>query len=110
QLLAERGAAGLTGRDHVAAFAPERFHEQLCLRGLSRPVQTFEGDEHRGRTIRRVRAVVTGGAGFIGSHVVDALLARGDEVDVLDDLSHGKRANVPADAELYEVDIRGEVD
>jgi UDP-glucose 4-epimerase len=57
-----------------------------------------------------VRAVVTGGAGFIGSHVVDALLARGDEVYVVDDLSHGRRANVPPDAELYEVDIRGEVD
>jgi UDP-glucose 4-epimerase len=56
-----------------------------------------------------VRAVVTGGAGFIGSHVVDALLARGDEVFVVDDLSKGRRANVPADAELYAVDVRGEV-
>jgi UDP-glucose 4-epimerase len=56
-----------------------------------------------------VRAVVTGGAGFIGSHVVDALLARGDEVHVLDDLSKGRRMNVPAGAELYEADVRGEV-
>jgi UDP-glucose 4-epimerase len=56
-----------------------------------------------------VRAVVTGGAGFIGSHVVDALLARGDEVHVVDDLSKGKRANVPAGAEFHESDIRGEV-
>ena len=38
-----------------------------------------------------MRAIVTGGAGFIGSHVVDALVARGDEVVVLDDLSRGKR-------------------
>jgi UDP-glucose 4-epimerase len=36
-----------------------------------------------------VRAIVTGGAGFIGSNVADALLARGDEVHVLDDLSKG---------------------
>ncbi len=53
-----------------------------------------------------MRALVTGGAGFIGSHVVDALLARGDEVHVLDDLSTGKRGNVAAGAELHVADIR----
>jgi UDP-glucose 4-epimerase len=41
-----------------------------------------------------MRALVTGGAGFIGSHVVDALVARGDEVVVLDDLSTGRRQNL----------------
>ena len=49
---------------------------------------------------------MTGGAGFIGSHVVDALLARGDEVHVLDDLSKGTRDNVAAGAELHVADIR----
>ena len=53
-----------------------------------------------------MRALVTGGAGFIGSHVVDALVARGDEVTVLDDLSSGKRENLDgaldAGAELIE--------
>jgi UDP-glucose 4-epimerase len=53
-----------------------------------------------------MRAIVTGGAGFIGSHAAGALLARGDEVHVLDDLSKGKRENVPAGAELHEMDIR----
>jgi UDP-glucose 4-epimerase len=53
-----------------------------------------------------MRAVVTGGAGFIGSHVVEALLARGDEVHVLDDLSKGRRENVVAGATLHEADIR----
>jgi UDP-glucose 4-epimerase len=53
-----------------------------------------------------MRAIVTGGAGFIGSHVAEALVARGYEVHVLDDLSSGKRANVPAGAELHVGDIR----
>ncbi|MFM7224213.1 MAG: NAD-dependent epimerase/dehydratase family protein [Actinomycetota bacterium] len=47
-----------------------------------------------------MRVVVTGGAGFIGSHLVDALVARGDEVVVVDDLSTGFRANVPPEADL----------
>jgi UDP-glucose 4-epimerase len=52
-----------------------------------------------------VRAVVTGGAGFIGSHIVDALVARGDEVHVLDNLVTGNRENVPDEARLHEGDI-----
>jgi UDP-glucose 4-epimerase len=57
-----------------------------------------------------VRVVVTGGAGFIGSHVVDALLARGDEVHVLDNLSNGKRENVDDAARLHTADIRSDAD
>jgi len=57
-----------------------------------------------------VRAIVTGGAGFIGSHVADALVARGDEVHVLDNLSHGSRENVPDGAHLHEGDIRSDAD
>jgi UDP-glucose 4-epimerase len=49
---------------------------------------------------------VTGGAGFIGSHVADWLLARGDEVHLLDNLSSGRRENVPEGATLHEADIR----
>jgi UDP-glucose 4-epimerase len=53
-----------------------------------------------------VRVLVTGGAGFIGSHVVEALLLQGHEVAVIDDLSSGRRENVPAGVKLYEVDLR----
>lgn len=51
------------------------------------------------------RVLVTGGAGFIGSHVADAYLKRGARVWVLDDLSTGRRANVPPKAELVEMDV-----
>jgi UDP-glucose 4-epimerase len=57
-----------------------------------------------------MKALVTGGAGFIGSNLVDALLARGDEVTVVDNLSTGRRENLDralaAGAELVELDIR----
>src|SRR5579864_13199 len=53
-----------------------------------------------------MRAIVTGGAGFIGSHVAEALVARGDEVHVLDSLATGRPDNVPAGAQLHEGDIR----
>lgn len=51
------------------------------------------------------RVLVTGGGGFIGSHVSEALLARGDEVVVVDDFSTGKRENVRDGAELVEGDL-----
>lgn len=52
--------------------------------------------------------MVTGGAGFIGSHLVDALLARGDEVHVVDNLATGSRENLASAATLHELDIRDE--
>jgi UDP-glucose 4-epimerase len=57
-----------------------------------------------------MKCLVTGGAGFVGSNLVDALLARGDEVVVVDDLSTGRRGNLDgalnAGARLVELDIR----
>ncbi|MCH7533310.1 MAG: NAD-dependent epimerase/dehydratase family protein [Gemmatimonadetes bacterium] len=52
------------------------------------------------------RVLVTGGAGFIGSHIADAYLAAGDEVWIVDNLSSGRRDNVPDAAHLVEMDIR----
>jgi UDP-glucose 4-epimerase len=53
-----------------------------------------------------VKIVVTGGAGFIGSHVVDAYVAAGHEVAVLDNLSTGQVANVNPAAQMHELDVR----
>src|ERR687886_2801971 len=53
-----------------------------------------------------MKVLLTGGAGFIGSHVADCLLARGHDVAVVDDLSTGKKENVPKGAIFYERDIR----
>ncbi|MCC7383748.1 MAG: NAD-dependent epimerase/dehydratase family protein [Deltaproteobacteria bacterium] len=52
-----------------------------------------------------MRALVTGGAGFIGSHIADALIARGHEVLVIDDLSRGKKTSVPEAAKLVVASI-----
>jgi UDP-glucose 4-epimerase len=52
------------------------------------------------------RVLVTGGAGFIGSHIAEAFLAEGWEVTVLDDLSRGQERNVPKGARLVRADIR----
>jgi UDP-glucose 4-epimerase len=57
-----------------------------------------------------VRTVVTGGAGFIGSHLADALLARGAEVHVVDNLVTGRREHVPGAATLHERDVREPLD
>lgn len=52
-----------------------------------------------------VKIMVTGGAGFIGSHVADAYTAQGHEVVIVDDLSTGDRENIPAGAAFYQTDI-----
>ena len=49
-----------------------------------------------------MRILVTGGAGFIGSHLVDALVARGDEVLVIDNLSRGDSQNIATSAKFVE--------
>jgi len=52
-----------------------------------------------------VKILVTGGAGFVGSHLVDALIARGHETTVIDDLSRGRREQVHAGARLVEQSV-----
>ena len=53
-----------------------------------------------------MKVLVTGGAGFIGSHVADLLIHQGHNVEVLDDLSSGFRENVPPSVKLHVMDVR----
>jgi nucleoside-diphosphate-sugar epimerase len=53
-----------------------------------------------------MKAIVTGGAGFVGSHLVDALIERGFDVVVIDNLSIGKKENINPKATFYQEDIR----
>jgi len=53
-----------------------------------------------------MRILVTGGAGFVGSHVADGFIAAGHEVAVLDNLATGFKRNVPKEATFFEVDVR----
>src|SRR4051794_23965672 len=53
-----------------------------------------------------MRILVTGGAGFIGSHIVEAYLAEGHEVAVVDNLATGRRENLPPGVPLFEADVR----
>ncbi len=53
-----------------------------------------------------MKILLTGGAGFIGSHIAEAYIAEGHEVMIIDDLSHGKKENIPPEAEFVQIDIR----
>src|SRR5947208_1670705 len=53
-----------------------------------------------------MEVLVTGGAGFIGSHVAEAVIEAGHELVVVDDLSSGRREQVPGAANLYQMDVQ----
>jgi len=53
-----------------------------------------------------MKVLVTGGAGFIASHIVDTLLSQGHEVSIMDNLIHGKKEYINTKAKFYEIDIR----
>jgi UDP-glucose 4-epimerase len=52
-----------------------------------------------------MRVLVTGGAGFIGSHLVDALVARGDDVTIVDDMSGGRPGRPPGQAAVHKLSV-----
>jgi UDP-glucose 4-epimerase len=76
---------------------------RLCVEPLSGQDRTNDWEER----VENLKSLVTGGAGFIGSNLVHALLERGDEVRVLDNFSSGHRRNLPiSDVEVIEGDLR----
>ena len=116
--LAELRPPRLARGHHLEPVGLEPPAEELRLRRLPRAVEALERDEHglhphgapAATRMRSCGPIVTGGAGFIGSHVVDALVARGDEVAVVDSLVHGKPENVSSGATLHVRDIREPLD
>jgi len=75
---------------------------------MTRPLKGMGADEGMGEpgATEMPSVLISGGAGFIGSHVTEMFLARGYTVTIIDDLSTGKRENVDARATLHELDIR----
>ena len=53
-----------------------------------------------------MKIIVTGGAGFIGSHIVDACLRAGHDIEIIDNLSTGSSENIPRDITVHRIDIR----
>src|SRR5215204_6570582 len=77
---------------------PRRAEQEKRV-GSEGPVLNNSDHREKGRLVKRFKRsprvhLITGGAGFIGSHLADALIARGDQVVLLDDLSTGRRENV----------------
>ena len=93
-------------RNPPAAMQTDCRYRRRVSRPYTRATFSFSG--LAGSYDPPMRAIVTGGAGFIGSHLVDALVERGAEVHVVDNLITGSRENLPAAAELHELDIRDE--
>ncbi len=83
-------------------FQPQTSNFQPPTSNLQLPTSNLQ---HRTSNLKHQTILVTGGAGFIGSHLVDRLIKENYKVIVIDDLSTGKRENLNPKAEFYELDI-----
>ena len=98
----ERQQSQEEGGPAVARCGMRKSNLSCVLARLLHKLRAMKNDRSKGTVC------VTGGAGFIGSHVADAFLAAGHRVLIIDNLSGGKRENVPEGAELHVLDIRSE--
>src|SRR5204863_7238235 len=80
-------------------------HPRMGAEGLARGWARQDDRLLPRRGAEAMKALVTGGAGFIGSHVVDAYVAAGHDVVVVDDLSTGKRENLNPKARFHQLDV-----
>src|SRR3989304_6029023 len=88
------------GRSGSICSSSSRPSPPCCaLEGPTSPFRSSSKEE-------AMKVLVTGGAGFIGSHVVDTYIEHGHEVVVVDDLSTGRESNLNPRATFYEMDIR----
>jgi UDP-glucose 4-epimerase len=89
-------------------FNPDLLYPNIMDPGLflSKKLSQRSSIELNKEGVCMTKILVTGGAGFIGSHVVDLFLAKGYEVVVLDDLSTGRISNLNPTARFYQMDIR----
>ena len=98
---AEIAAEDLTWKRPAHGISPRFFDEVVRP---SRPSSNRGGHHHR-LVDGRVKVVLTGGAGFIGSHLASLLVSQGETVHVIDDLSTGRADSLPAGVELHVIDV-----
>src|SRR5438445_10865503 len=85
----------------MAAVLVSSMQRGICSRWKSR-----KSTKSRKESLQTLpRALVTGGAGFIGSHVADLFLDKGFQVEIVDNLSTGKRENIPHKANFHEIGV-----
>jgi UDP-glucose 4-epimerase len=103
-----RAHLGQCGRSAQHAPDEDRFHRRVHgVHDLHLELHRFShSSKVNALESRAVRILVTGGAGFIGSHVVDAYIAAGHEVAVLDNFSTGRRENLNPKALVHQADLR----